>query len=61
MAEYKVVEVTQLNAGKIHDGCESENFTSGLSEFCPTGWEIVSARLLSDLDGAQRALVLLTR
>lgn len=61
MAEYKVVEVTQLNAGTIHDGCDSERFTSSLSEFCPMGWEIVSARLMSDIYGAQRALVLLSR
>lgn len=61
MAEYKVVEVTQFNAGTIHDGCESEQFASSLSEFCPMGWEIVSARLMSDIEGAQRALVLLSR
>lgn len=61
MAEYKVVEVTQLNAGTIHDGFESEVFKSRLSEFCPVGWEIVSARLMADVDGAQKALVLLSR
>ncbi|MHB9094037.1 MAG: hypothetical protein ACYC21_05150 [Eubacteriales bacterium] len=61
MAKYKVVEVTQLDAGMIHDGCESERFTSSLSEFCPVGWEIVSTRLMADNSGVHRALVLLSR
>lgn len=61
MAKYKVVEVTQFDAGLTLDGgFESERFESVLSEFCPAGWEIVSTKLLAD-NGAQRALVLLTR
>lgn len=59
MAEYKVVEVTQFDAGMIHDGSEKE-WASFLSEFCPAGWEIVSARMMAD-NGIQRALVLLSR
>lgn len=61
MAEYKVVEVTQLDAGMVHDGFESERFSSSLSEFCPVGWEIVSTRMVADNTGARRALVLLSR
>lgn len=61
MAEYKVVEVTQLDAGIGHEGLESEGFTFTLSEFCPAGWEIVSARLMADTSGARRAVVLLSR
>lgn len=59
LAEYKVVEVTQFDAGVIHDGSDVE-LSAHLSEFCPAGWEIVSARMMAD-NGIQRALVLLSR
>jgi len=60
LAEYKVVEVTQLKTGAVPDGLESEGFSSSLSEFCPPGWEIVSARMMAD-NGVQRTLVVLSR
>ena len=59
MAEYKVVEVTQFDAGVIHEGSDME-LSTFLSEFCPAGWEIVSARMMAD-NGIRRALVLLSR
>ncbi len=60
MAEYKVVEVTQLDCGPGPGEIESERFKTALSEFCPAGWEIVSARLMAG-NGIQRALVILSR
>lgn len=58
---YKVVEVTQLDCGLISEGgIEIEGFYSAFSEYCSTGWEIVSTRLLAD-NGARRALVLMKR
>lgn len=60
MAEYKVVEVTQLDAGTVTDEFEPDKFESVLSEFCPEGWEIVSARFMPDHE-IHRALVLLAR
>jgi len=58
LAEYKVVEVTQLDLPPGEIG--SEKFRTALTEFCPVGWEIISARLLAE-DGIQRALVILSR
>ncbi len=60
MAEYKVVEVTQLFAGTISDQLETERFDTLVSELCPAGWEIISTRLM-ETNGIQRAVVLLSR
>ena len=60
MAEYKVVEVTQLDSGKVTDEFEPEKLESVLKQFCPEGWEIVSARLMANHD-IHRALVVLAR
>ncbi len=60
MAEYKVVEVTQLFAGTISDQLETESFDALVSELCPAGWEIISTRLM-ETNGIQRAVVLLSR
>ena len=60
LAEYKVVEVTQLDLYESADGNEPEEFKSSLNEFCPKGWEIVSARFLAGQD-SHRTLVVLSR
>ncbi|MFA5881334.1 MAG: hypothetical protein WC834_03985 [Eubacteriales bacterium] len=60
MAEYKVVEVTQFDAGKVPEELEPEQFRTSISEFCPAGWEIISTRLMAD-NGIHRALVVLSR
>ncbi len=58
MAEYKVVEVTQLDLRQPADGNEPEDFESSLSEFCPKGWEIVSTRFLAGQDSHKTVVVL---
>jgi len=58
LAEYKVVEVTQLDLRAADEGHEADE--NNLNEFCPEGWEIVSARFLAGRD-AQKALMLLSR
>lgn len=60
LAEYKVVEVTHLDAGTVIEGPLDEKLDALVSACCPAGWEIVSTRLMAD-DGIQRALVLLSR
>lgn len=60
MAEYKVVEVTQFDAGTIPEGIEPDRLRFMLGELCPAGWEIISTRLMANQD-TQRALVLLSR
>jgi hypothetical protein len=60
LAKYRVVELTQLEAEPIPEVFEPERIKSILGEFCPAGWEVVSARTLED-NGIQKALVLLSR
>ncbi|WP_418792137.1 hypothetical protein [Phosphitispora sp. TUW77] len=58
MAEYKVVEVTHLDLREPADGNEPKEFKSSLNEFCPKGWEIVSARFLAGQDSHKTVVVL---
>lgn len=64
MAEYKVVEVTQLdNCGDLWEQHpEINEFETTLKDFCSVGWDIVSTKLLcTDHGSVRRALVVLSR
>ncbi len=64
MAEYKVVEVAQLDdySDLWHQSSEIQEFETTLQEFCSVGWDIVSTKLLCTDNGAvRRALVVLSR
>ena len=65
MAEYKVVEVGQLDTWEEASPDTQHNirkFETTLLQFCSGGWDIVSTKLLSTDNGTVlRALVVLAR